>query len=104
MFVTPFTRTASALVRSMSSSTSGVGRLSGKIAVVTASTDGIGYAIAKKLGEEGAHVVVSSRKLANVERAVKDLKAANLQVNMGLLGSKLYCIYVWVHNIRGEGV
>lgn len=80
MFVTPFTRTASALVRSMSSSTAGVGRLSGKVAVVTASTDGIGYAIAKKLGEEGAHVVVSSRKMDNVERAVSDLKAANLQV------------------------
>jgi len=49
-------------------------RLKGKTAVVTASTDGIGFAIAKRLGAEGASVVVSSRKEKNVNEAVKKLK------------------------------
>lgn len=55
-------------------------RLQGKVAIVTASTDGIGLAIAKRLGEEGASVVVSSRKEANVQRAVEELRKANLNV------------------------
>ncbi|XP_059054119.1 dehydrogenase/reductase SDR family member 4 [Achroia grisella] len=50
------------------------GRLNGKVAIVTASTDGIGYAIAKKLGNEGAAVIVSSRKEENVRNAVKSLR------------------------------
>lgn len=37
-------------------------RLEHRVAVVTASTDGIGLAIATRLAREGAHVVVSSRK------------------------------------------
>lgn len=41
----------------------------------------IGYAIAERLAQEGAKVVVSSRKAPNVERAVAQLKAKNLQVH-----------------------
>uniref|UniRef100_A0A1B6F9X4 Dehydrogenase/reductase SDR family member 4 n=1 Tax=Cuerna arida TaxID=1464854 RepID=A0A1B6F9X4_9HEMI len=55
-------------------------RLKGKVAVVTASTDGIGFAIAKRLGAEGANVVVSSRKEKNVSEAVKKLKDAGYNV------------------------
>ncbi|XP_053682945.1 dehydrogenase/reductase SDR family member 4 [Sabethes cyaneus] len=55
-------------------------RLQGKVAVVTASTDGIGYAIAERLGQEGAKVVVSSRKEQNVAKAVEQLTKAGLQV------------------------
>ena len=39
------------------------GRLSGKVAIVTASTEGIGYGIAQKLASEGANVMISSRKV-----------------------------------------
>lgn len=53
-------------------------RLEGKICVVTASSDGIGFAIAKKLGLDGAKVVVSSRKQANVDEAVKLLKSQGI--------------------------
>lgn len=42
----------------------------GKVAVVTASTDGIGFAIAKKLATDGAQVVISSRKV-NVKLTVR---------------------------------
>ncbi|XP_071785454.1 dehydrogenase/reductase SDR family member 4-like [Asterias amurensis] len=56
-------------------------RLIGKVAVVTASTDGIGFAIAKRLGNEGAHVVISSRKQKNVDSALEQLKADKLSVS-----------------------
>lgn len=55
-------------------------RLQGKVAVVTASTDGIGYAIAERLGQEGAKVVVSSRKEQNVKKAVEQLAKSGLDV------------------------
>ncbi|XP_073997190.1 dehydrogenase/reductase 4 [Rhodnius prolixus] len=48
-------------------------KLQGKVAVVTASTDGIGFAIAQRLAEEGANVVISSRKEKNVEKAIQKL-------------------------------
>jgi len=44
-------------------------RLEGKVAVVTASTQGIGLAIAERLGLEGAAVVISSRKQVEPSRA-----------------------------------
>ncbi|XP_060081845.1 dehydrogenase/reductase SDR family member 4-like [Ylistrum balloti] len=55
-------------------------KLSGKVAIVTASTDGIGYAIAERLGQDGAKVVVSSRKQKNVDAAIEKLRAKNLDV------------------------
>lgn len=61
--------------RSMSQSS-----LAGKVAIVTASTDGIGLAAAQALGQRGAHVVVSSRRKANVDKAVALLQSQNIQV------------------------
>lgn len=55
-------------------------RLSGRIAIITASTQGIGLSIAKRLGQEGAKVIVSSRKSENVEKAVEKLCKANVTV------------------------
>lgn len=48
--------------------------LTDRVAIVTASTKGIGFAIAKRLGLDGASVVVSSRKEKNVNEAVRALK------------------------------
>jgi len=50
----------------------------GKVAIVTASTDGIGLAIAERLGMEGAKVMVSSRKMDKVSSAVSDLKSKGI--------------------------
>ncbi|ELU01922.1 hypothetical protein CAPTEDRAFT_112072 [Capitella teleta] len=55
-------------------------RLEGKVAIVTASTDGIGFSIARRLGHEGAKVMVSSRKQKNVDSAVMQLKKEKLDV------------------------
>ncbi|XP_063535628.1 dehydrogenase/reductase SDR family member 4 isoform X1 [Cydia strobilella] len=55
-------------------------RLKGKVAIVTASTDGIGYAIAKRLGNEGASVVICSRKENNVQKTVNELRNEGITV------------------------
>ncbi|KAL4418875.1 hypothetical protein ABPG77_002631, partial [Micractinium sp. CCAP 211/92] len=55
-------------------------RLEGKVAVVTASTAGIGLGIVRRLASEGARVVVSSRRQQNVEETVQQLQAEGLQV------------------------
>ena len=49
-----------------------------KVAIVTGSTKGIGFAIAKKLAREGASVVISSRRQENVDSAVAEFKRENL--------------------------
>ncbi|NP_001269918.1 dehydrogenase/reductase SDR family member 4 isoform 4 [Homo sapiens] len=54
--------------------------LANKVALVTASTDGIGFAIARRLAQDGAHVVVSSRKQQNVDQAVATLQGEGLSV------------------------
>ncbi|XP_069341724.1 dehydrogenase/reductase SDR family member 4 isoform X3 [Eulemur rufifrons] len=69
--------------RSVRMASSGVTRrdpLANKVALVTASTDGIGFAIARRLARDGAHVVVSSRKQQNVDRAVAALQEEGLSV------------------------
>ncbi|GMN36435.1 hypothetical protein TIFTF001_006018 [Ficus carica] len=55
-------------------------RFQGKVAIVTASTQGIGFGIAERLGLEGASVVVSSRKQKNVDEAVEKLREKGIEV------------------------
>lgn len=55
-------------------------RLEGKVAIVTASTAGIGLGIARRLCTEGAEVVISSRKLSNVNDTVLELKNEGFDV------------------------
>jgi len=56
-------------------------KLTGKVAVVTASTEGIGFAIAKRLAIDGASVVISSRKKDKVDKAVDDIKLVSSKVS-----------------------
>ncbi|XP_060575584.1 dehydrogenase/reductase SDR family member 4-like [Ruditapes philippinarum] len=58
-----------------------MGKLTGKVAIVTASSDGIGLAIAQRLAEDGAKVMISSRKKQNVDKAVKELREKGLSVS-----------------------
>ncbi|XP_077626411.1 dehydrogenase/reductase SDR family member 2, mitochondrial-like isoform X1 [Crocuta crocuta] len=67
-------------VRMSSSGISQQAVLANQVAVVTGSTDGIGFAIARRLARDGARVVVSSRKQQNVDRAVAALQGEGLSV------------------------
>jgi NAD(P)-dependent dehydrogenase (short-subunit alcohol dehydrogenase family) len=49
--------------------------LSGRVAVVTGGTTGLGHAIALGLAEAGADVVPSSRRLEQVEKAAAEIEA-----------------------------
>ncbi|HEV8641586.1 MAG TPA: 3-oxoacyl-[acyl-carrier-protein] reductase [Methylomirabilota bacterium] len=49
--------------------------LTGRVAIVTGGSRGIGAAIAASLAQNGAAVVVSGRDVDRLERAVKDLEA-----------------------------
>ena len=69
--------------------------LSGNTAIVTGSTEGIGYAIAAGLTESGARVVVNGRTQAKVDEALANLKrkvpAADAQGFAGDLSNAAGC-------------
>jgi len=53
-----------------------MGNLSGKVAIITGGSRGIGFAIARALIEQGAHVVITGRTEARLEEATRELQAA----------------------------
>lgn len=50
-------------------------QIKNKIALVTGSTAGIGYAIAKRLATEGAEVIINGRTTQRVNEAIEKIKA-----------------------------
>lgn len=50
--------------------------LSGKVALVTGASRGIGESIARLLAEQGAHVIVSSRKIDDCEKVAQSIREA----------------------------
>jgi len=65
-------------------------KLKGKVALVTGSTAGIGYAIAAALAREGATIIVNGRSQNAVDAAIAKLKsssAADVQGFVGDLGT-----------------
>jgi 3-oxoacyl-[acyl-carrier protein] reductase len=61
----------------------GMGRLGGKVAVVTGSGKGIGEAIVTRFAREGANVVVNARSAENVSRVVKEINSLGLGKAVG---------------------
>lgn len=61
-------------------------KLTNKLALVSGSTAGIGYAIAAALAAEGARVVVNGRSQASVDDAVSKIKSATGSHVVGFVG------------------
>ena len=61
-------------------------KLSGKLALVSGSTAGIGYAIAETLAAEGARVIVNGRAQSGVDAALAALKKATNKDAIGFAG------------------
>lgn len=53
--------------------------LMGKVAIVTGASSGIGYAAAKLFALEGAHVVVSARRQAEIDTLAADIESTGAQ-------------------------
>jgi NAD(P)-dependent dehydrogenase (short-subunit alcohol dehydrogenase family) len=56
-----------------------MGRLSGKVALVTGANQGIGKGIARGLGKEGAKLVLSARNAAKLEQVAADFNKQGLE-------------------------
>jgi gluconate 5-dehydrogenase len=67
--------------------------LKGKTALVTGGSRGLGLQIAEVLGEQGARLIISSRKAADLEEAKKHLAARGIDVD-----------YIVADNSRDEDV
>jgi NAD(P)-dependent dehydrogenase (short-subunit alcohol dehydrogenase family) len=62
-------------------------KLSGKIALVTGGTSGIGLATTKKFVAEGAYVFITGRRRANLDEALKTIGQANVTAINGDVGN-----------------
>ena len=56
--------------------------LTGKIALITGSGQGIGYALAEGLGQAGARIVLNGRDAAKLEAAAKKLQALGVDASL----------------------
>jgi len=59
--------------------TSGKGRLAGKVAIITGGGTGLGKAMSQALAEEGANIVVTSRRLEAIEPTARQLSELGIK-------------------------
>jgi gluconate 5-dehydrogenase len=59
-------------------------QLNGKLALITGSSAGIGFALARALGEAGAHVILNGRNAEKVASAASILHAEGLKISQSV--------------------
>lgn len=72
-------------------------RFSGKIAIISGGTKGIGLSTARRIGQEGCKVVISGRRKENVDQSVSILRQEGIDVsgvpcNQGIKEDRLQLI------------
>jgi NAD(P)-dependent dehydrogenase (short-subunit alcohol dehydrogenase family) len=64
-----------------------MGKLEGRVALVTGGTSGIGLATARRFVAEGAHVFITGRRQAELDEAARQIEAnAIAAVPLGRMG------------------
>ena len=63
-------------------------RFENKVCFVTASTQGIGFAIAERMAQEGGQVIICSRREKNLKEAMDKLKGYKVEGHICNIGSK----------------
>ena len=78
-------------------------KLDGKIALITGSSAGIGFALARALGEAGAHVVINGRNAQKVSEATALLKSEGHLVSEAVFDvTDSASVYEAVSNIESQ--
>ncbi|HEU5023245.1 MAG TPA: SDR family oxidoreductase [Bryobacteraceae bacterium] len=80
-----------------------MGRLNGKVAVITAATSGMALATAKKFVEEGAYVFITGRNQERLDKAVKQIgrHVTGVQADSSQLAD-LDRLYRTVQQVKGR--
>ena len=81
-------------------------QLSGKTALVTGGTSGIGLATAQRLADEGAHVFITGRRQSGVDEAVSAIGTPGTTAYDDLtasVGTRYYYV-VKANNAIGAGI
>lgn len=77
-------------------------KLEGKIAIVTGGSTGIGLATAKRFANEGAHVIVTGRRQAELDAAVSEIgNATGIRVDSSNM-AELDTLFAWVKSEKGR--
>jgi len=77
-------------------------KLEGKIAIVTGGSTGIGLATAKRFASEGAHVIVTGLRQAELDAAVSEIgNATGIRVDSSNM-AELDALFDWVKSEKGR--